>query len=233
MRHRHCRQETSPYFFFRTIPISLRINCANVLQVSSSWYPSNRDPNQHDVSARMNQLDTSPTSRVSGSFSLSQQSEGNGQSGLTGMPVPASSFMFRESGQEQDSVQSDRHLLFGVSIEQQPLGASNPVASIHSQSYPKNKDVHNRFSGNNMLQGSYCSSTMPDISTMNGVGLDENGMCQRGAPWATMSPAPVRTFTKVRFAQNILVQSTMYRINEVHFWKVFGILWNFGLLFRY
>ncbi|XP_024401004.1 auxin response factor 6 [Physcomitrium patens] len=166
-------------------------------QVSSSWYPSNRDPNQHDVSARMNQLDTSPTSRVSGSFSLSQQSEGNGQSGLTGMPVPASSFMFRESGQEQDSVQSDRHLLFGVSIEQQPLGASNPVASIHSQSYPKNKDVHNRFSGNNMLQGSYCSSTMPDISTMNGVGLDENGMCQRGAPWATMSPAPVRTFTKV------------------------------------
>lgn len=165
-------------------------------QVSSSWYSHNRDPG-HDVSTRMSHLDTSPTSRVSGSFSFSQQSEGNGQSGLTGMPVPGSSFMYRDNNQEQDSVQSDRHLLFGVSIDQQPLvGGTNSVASLHPQAFSKNKD---RFPGNNntMLQGSFCPSASPDISTMNSVGLDDNEMFQKGASWPAMSPAPTRTFTKV------------------------------------
>jgi hypothetical protein len=150
------------------------------------------------VSTRMSHLDTSPTSRVSGSFSFSQQSEGNGQSGLTGMPVPGSSFMYRDNNQEQDSVQSDRHLLFGVSIDQQPLvGGTNSVASLHPQAFSKNKD---RFPGNNntMLQGSFCPSASPDISTMNSVGLDDNEMFQKGASWPAMSPAPTRTFTKVK-----------------------------------
>ncbi|KAG0504354.1 hypothetical protein KC19_6G026900 [Ceratodon purpureus] len=157
-------------------------------QVSSSWYPTNRELNQHDVSTRMNQLDSSPTSRVSGGFPFTQQSEGNGQSGLTGLPVPASSFMYRENVQEQDSVQSDRHLLFGVSIEQQPLVGSSSVASLHPQSYAKNLS---RFPGNNILQGSYCPTASPDISTIDGVGLDESGMFQRSTSW------PTRTFTKV------------------------------------
>ena len=169
-------------------------------QVSSSWYAHNRDPNQHDVSTRMNQLDTSPTSRVSGSFSFSQQSEGNGQSSLTGLPGPGSSFMYRENNQEQDSVQSDRHLLFGVSIDQHPLVGSGSVASLHPHAFPKNRDPQSRFPGNNMLQSSYCPSASPDIIAMHGVGLDENETFQRGATWPAMFPAPVRTFTKVKIA---------------------------------
>jgi hypothetical protein len=143
----------------------------------------------------MNQVDTSPTSRVSGSFSFSQQSEATG---LTGMPLPAaataSSFMYREAGQEQDSVQSDRHLLFGVSIEQQPLVGSSSAASLLPHALAKNnKDLQSLFPGSNMIQGSYRPSESPENSTMNGVGLDDNGMFQRSAPW----PAPTRTFTKV------------------------------------
>lgn len=149
----------------------------------------------------MNQLDTSPTSRVSGCFPFTQQSEGNGQSGLTGLPVPAgSSFIYRENGEEQDSVQSDRHLLFGVSIEQQqPLVASSSVASLHPHAFTKNKDPQSRFSGSNLHgQGSFCPSATSDIPTMNGMGLDESGMFQRSTSWPAMSPAPPRTFTKVR-----------------------------------
>lgn len=125
---------------------------------------------------------------------------------MTGMPLPlpaaASSFMYRESGQEQDSVQSDRHLLFGVSIEQQqqPLVGSSSGASLlpHAQ-IAKNKDhPQSLFAGNNMPQSSYRPSASPEVSTMTGVGLDDNGMFQRGAPWPAMSPAPMRTFTKVK-----------------------------------
>ena len=168
-------------------------------QVSSSWYPTNREVNQHDVPTRMNQLDSSPTSRVSGCFPYTQQSEGIGQSGLTSVSVPTSSFMYRDSAQEQDSVQSDRHLLFGVSIEQQqPLVGASSVASLHPHTFAKNKDLQSRFPGNNILQGSYCPSTSPDISTISGVGLDESGMFQRSSSWPAMPPAPMRTFTKVR-----------------------------------
>lgn len=146
----------------------------------------------------MNQLDSSPTSRVSGCFPFTQQSEGNGQSGLTGLPVPGSSFIYRENTEEQDSVQSDRHLLFGVSIEQQPLVGSSSVASLHPHAFAKNKDPQSRFTGSNLLQGSYCPSATSDIPTINGMGLDENGMFQRSTSWPEMSPAPTRTFTKVR-----------------------------------
>lgn len=170
-------------------------------QVSSSWYSNNnRDIHQHDVSARMNQLDTSPTSRVSGCFPFTQQSEGNGQSGLTGLPGPGSPFIYRENGEEQDSVQSDRHLLFGVSIEQQqqPLAGSSSVASLqHPHAIAKNKDPQSRFSGSSLLQGSMCPSATSDIPAMNGVVLDENGMFQRSTSWPAMSPVPPRTFTKV------------------------------------
>lgn len=167
-----------------------------MLQVSSSWYATNRELSQHDVSTRMNQLDSSPTSRVSGSFPFTQQSEGNGQSGLTGLPMPASPYIYRDNAHEQDSGQSDRHLLFGVSIEQQPLLGSSSVASLHPQAFAKNKDLQSRFSGNNILQGSYCPAS-PDMSTISGVGLDESGMFQKGTSWPAMPPAPMRTFTKV------------------------------------
>ncbi|KAG0627423.1 hypothetical protein M758_2G199800 [Ceratodon purpureus] len=177
----------------QSVPVVHGASVVREPQVSSSWYSHNRESNQHDVSTRMNQLDTSPTSRVSGSFSFSQQSEGNGQSGLTGMPVPASSFMYRDN-QEQDSVQSDRHFLFGVSIDQQPLVGTNSVASLHPHAVIKNKDPQSRFQGNNL---SYCPSASPDISTMNGVVLDDNEMFNKGATWAGVSPAPMRTFTKV------------------------------------
>jgi hypothetical protein len=146
----------------------------------------------------MTQVVTSPNSRVSGCFPFTQQSEGNGQSGLTGLPAPASSFIYRENGEEQDSVQSDRHLLFGVSIEQQqPLVGSNSVASLHSHALAKNKDPQSRFTGSNLLQGSFCPSATSDIPTINGIGLDENGMFQRSTSWPALSPAPPRTFTKV------------------------------------
>jgi len=147
----------------------------------------------------MTQVDTSPNSRVSGCFPFTQQSEGNGQSGLTGLPAPASSFIYRENGEEQDSVQSDRHLLFGVSIEQQqPLVGSSSVASLHSHALAKNKDPQSRFTGSNLLQGSFCPSATSDIPTINGIGLDENGIFQRSTSWPALSPAPPRTFTKVR-----------------------------------
>lgn len=164
-------------------------------QFSSSWYPSNRDTSEHDVSARMNQLDTSPTSRVSSCFPFPQESQVNGQSGLTGLPVPTSSFVYQENGQEQDSVQSDRHLLFGVSIEQ-PLVGSNSVTSLQPHAFAKSKDPQSRFSGNTVLQGSYYPSGNADIPTMNGVGLDENGIFMRNASWSAMAPTS-RTFTKV------------------------------------
>lgn len=167
-------------------------------QVSSSWYPNNRGLRQHDVSTRMNQLDNSPTSRVSGCFPFTQQSEGNGQSGLAGLPMPASSFIYRENAEEQDSVQSDRHLLFGVSIEQQPLVGSSSDASLHPHTFAKNKDPQSHFPSSTLLQGSFCPSATSDISTINGVGLDENGIFQRSTSWPAMSPAPPRTFTKVR-----------------------------------
>uniref|UniRef100_A0A7I4F3W5 Auxin response factor n=1 Tax=Physcomitrium patens TaxID=3218 RepID=A0A7I4F3W5_PHYPA len=143
------------------------------------------------------QLDTSPTSRNPGSFTFPQQGEGIGQSNLAALPAPTSSFMYRESGQAQDLVQSDRRLLFGVSIEQQPLGDSHSVTSRHPQTFVKNKDAQSRFPGNIMLQGSYCPSTTADIPTVGGVVLDKIGVFQRCAPWSIMSPAPMRTFTKV------------------------------------
>ncbi|XP_073394625.1 auxin response factor 6 isoform X4 [Physcomitrium patens] len=149
----------------------------------------------HGGSVREPQLDTSPTSRVSSCFPFPQESQVNGQSGLTGLPVPTSSFVYRENGQEQDSVQSDRHLLFGVSIEQ-PLVGSNSVTSLQPHAFAKSKDPQSRFSGNTVLQGSYYPSGNADIPTMNGVGLDENGIFMRNASWSAMAPTS-RTFTKV------------------------------------
>jgi hypothetical protein len=77
---------------------------------------------------------------------------------------------------------------------------SSCVACLHPQAFVKNKDLQSRFSGNNILQGSYCPAS-PDISTINGVGLDESGMFQRSTSWPAMPPASMRTFTKVRLVR--------------------------------
>jgi hypothetical protein len=161
-------------------------------QVSSQpWFQPIRDQVQPDVVSRIGHLETSPTSRVSSSFSLPQQSEQS----LTGIPLPSSSFIYRDNGQEQDSVQSDRHFLFGVSIDQ-PLGA-NPATNLHTHAFAKNKDTQSRYTGNPMLQGQYCPPATPDLPAMNAVGLDESGMFQRNPSWPGMPPAPQRTFIKV------------------------------------
>lgn len=165
-------------------------------QVSSQpWFQPIRDQVQPDVVSRIGHLETSPTSRVSSSFSLPQQSEQS----LTGIPLPSSSFIYRDNGQEQDSVQSDRHFLFGVSIDQ-PLGA-NPATNLHSHAFPKNKDTQSRYTGNPMLQGQYCPPATPDLPAMNAVGLDESAMFPRNPSWPGM-PAPQRTFIKVLFIQH-------------------------------
>jgi hypothetical protein len=98
----HC----SVGFLLVTVRFGLK-SAALMWQVSSQpWFQPIRDQVQPDVVSRIGHLETSPTSRVSSSFSLPQQSEQS----LTGIPLPSSLFIYRDNGQEQDSAQSDRQV---------------------------------------------------------------------------------------------------------------------------
>jgi hypothetical protein len=204
----HC----SVGFLLVTVRFGLK-SAALMWQVSSQpWFQPIRDQVQPDVVSRIGHLETSPTSRVSSSFSLPQQSEQS----LTGIPLPSSSFIYRDNGQEQDSVQSDRHFLFGVSIDQ-PLGA-NPATNLHSHAFPKNKDTQSRYTGNAMLQGQYCPPATPDLPAMNAVGLDESGMFPRNPSWPGIPPAPQRTFIKVLFIEHFFRGSFLEINASIVYW---------------
>jgi hypothetical protein len=171
-------------------------------QVSLPWFPAMQNQIQTDpqlmATARLGQVDTAPSSQVVGALTHLQNHEVNAQAGLVEHPPLG----FSENDQDAEQLQADRsHLLFGVPIDQ-PLTAS---ASLTSRTFEKTKEQQNGFSGSsNVLQGSLCPRTTPDLPTIpSGVissgSLDDNGLYQQNSDaWPSMQSAPpLRTFVKV------------------------------------
>lgn len=158
------------------------------------------------VTSRLGRVETSPSSGVPGSFGLPQHGDTGVQPGLGQLPT----YGFRDNGQEPDQLQdrTSQNLLFGVSIDQ-------PLA----RTFGKPKDL----AANNILPGSFCPPTTPDLPAMNsGIisagSLDDSGLFQRSSAWSSIQTGPpLRSFTKV------LPSSPAY----LHFW-LFGHLCFFS-----
>jgi len=149
------------------------------------------------------QADSSPCSQVMSPFTHPQRSQVSVEAGLAELPPLGG---FRDNEQDGDQLQADRHLLFGVPIDQ-PLTASVPLNSHHTY-HEKTREQQDGFPGSNIMQGAFCPPATPDHPTIaaSGVistgGMDNNGVYQRNsvASWSSMQaapPPPLRTFTKV------------------------------------
>lgn len=178
-------------------------------QVSSPWFSTMQNQNQSDpqqpmVTSRLSQVDTSPSSQMTGPFTHPQHSsEVNVQAGLAELPP----LPFRDNDQDADQLQADRsRLLFGFPIDQPNAGSSASPLSSRASEKTNKEQQQNIYSGSsNILQGSFCPPATSDPPTMaSGVniatgGLDDGGLYQRSDAWVSMQAAPpLRTFTKVK-----------------------------------
>jgi hypothetical protein len=174
----------------------------------SPWFSTMQNQNQTDAqpmgSTQLGgQADSSPCSQVMSPFTHPQCSQVSVEAGLAELSPLGG---FRDNEQDGDQLQADRHLLFGVPIDQ-PLTASAPLNSHHTY-HEKTREQQDGFPGRNILQGAFCPPATPDHPTIaaSGVistgGMDNNGVYQRNsvASWSSMQaapPPPLRTFTKV------------------------------------
>ncbi|CAK9258549.1 unnamed protein product [Sphagnum jensenii] len=178
------------------------------IMVSSPWFSTMQNQNQSDpqqpmVTSRLSQVDTSPSSQMTGPFTHPQHSsEVNVQAGLAELPP----LPFRDNDQDADQLQADRsRLLFGFPIDQPNAGSSASPLSSRASEKTNKEQQQNIYSGSsNILQGSFCPPATSDPPTMaSGVniatgGLDDGGLYQRSDAWVSMQAAPpLRTFTKV------------------------------------
>ncbi|CAK9205694.1 unnamed protein product [Sphagnum troendelagicum] len=176
--------------------------------IVSPWFSTMQNQNQTDAqpmgSTRLGgQADSSPCSQVMSPFTHPQRSQVSVEAGLAELPPLGG---FRDNEQDGDQLQADRHLLFGVPIDQ-PLTASAPLNSHHTY-HEKTREQQDGFPGSHILQGAFGPPATPDHPTIaaSGVistgGMDNNGVYQRNsvASWSSMQaapPPPLRTFTKV------------------------------------